>query len=330
MVHRELRCNTRLRRVCLPAFFFVAVVDTCLALPNGQPTPQAQKKSILQLSDQIAQDRRLIQAAASQPSSGARLAYLWAQLATDYRNAADFSHAEDAYMRSLQLLQNAPEERANYATVLDNLGNFYLIFDRPDQAEVNMKKALAIRQQLSDIPRVALSRQHLADLALVRRKLRDAEAQASEAYAVLIDAGESSRSAAAAALITLTYARCQLNNCGQGLLDADQAFSLLGAAFPPNSLPFGHAFVARGFAKWKLGENQEAEQDLLQGIELLRAYSAPGDPILRSALIGYRDFLKAMHRKPDVKRIDAEVESLIHQQCADCTVSVYGLSKAIQ
>jgi hypothetical protein len=68
-----------------------------------------------------------------------------------------------------------------------------------------------------------------------------------------------------------------------------------------------------------------------RGVELLRAKMAPADPLLLGALIQYRGWLQAVHRKPEARRIDEEVAKEVGQwPCVNCTVSAYGLANGFR
>jgi len=88
--------------------------------------------------------------------------------------------------------------------------------------------------------------------------------------------------------------------------------------------------MAIGFAKWKSGDNQEAEKMMLQGIHIITTQNAPGAPYSRNALSEYRSFLQATHRTTDAKQVDDQIASMTTQPCANCTVTVYSLSNALR
>ena len=299
-----------------------------LSLGIHAASAQTQTASIMPLPERIAQELGLIHAAEQEHLPDVQLGYLWARLASDYRDKADFSRSEDAYNRALRLLKTAPEAKADYATLLDRLGYLYLIYGHKDEAESCMKKSLAIRQELGNVTNIGLSHEHLAEVALARHKFKDAERAASEAYQMLAARG-SGTTGLAAVLVTLTYARCEQNKCAEGLQNAEQAFAIVRTGHQPDSLPVGHTLMALGFAKWKMGENQDAEKAMLQGIQIIRTLNAPGNPNSRYALIEYRDYLKAMHRSLEAKQIEEQLAST-HQPCASCSVSVYSLSNAMR
>jgi tetratricopeptide (TPR) repeat protein len=291
---------------------------------------QAQQSSLTELNAQIDLNQRLIRVAEHDRLSDAKQASLWAQLASDYVQLADLVRAEDAYFHAIHLLENAPDSRANYATVLDNMGVLYLAYNRKNEAKVYLHRALTMRKALGDSMRLGVSQVHLAQVALADHKFKEAENRAAEAQANLTAVGDSGKTGLVAALIALTYARCSQNKCAEGLSNVEQAMELARVVYPSDTLPVGHILMAIGFAKWKSGDNQEAEKMMVQGIHIITTQNAPGAPYSRNALFEYRSFLEATHRPIDVKRVDDQIASMATQPCANCTVSVYSLSNALR
>jgi hypothetical protein len=314
---------------CLLTLFLTCTLGTGSA-PLRAQTNSLEVPIVIQLRNRIAHNQEAIRTAESQSLPKAKRGILWAQLALDYREAADFSRSEDAYYRSMQLLKDIPESRADYATVLANLGSLYLSYDRLEEAALPTKKALEIRQELGDEVNIALSRQHLADLDLARHKFKEAEIEASLAYETLSTADKTNKAALVASLVSLTYSRCELSKCSQGVQDAQLAIDTVHSSFPPDSIPAGQAFMALGFAQWKSGENPQAEQAMLQGIQVIKTQGLQGNPLLLYSLMQYRGFLKAMHRIPELKQVDEELALSRHQVCANCTVGISTLSGSLR
>lgn len=321
--------SIQLNHSCLLALFLTCVLGIgstpIRAQTNAQEVPLA-----VQLRNRIAHNQEAIQTAESQSLPSAKLGILWAQLALDYREASDFSRSEDAYHRSIQLLKDSPASRADYATVLANLGSLYFIYDRLEEASLPTKHALAIRQELGDEINIALSRQHLADLDLARHKFKEAEIEASLAYETLSTADKTNKAALVASLVSLTYSRCELSKCSRGVQDAQLAIDTVRGSFPPDSIPAGQALMAIGFAQWKSGDNQQAEQAMLQGIRVIKTQGLAGNPLLLYSLTQYRDFLKAMHRIPELRAVDVQLALSRHQVCANCTVGISALSGSMR
>jgi hypothetical protein len=278
----------------------------------------------------IAQKRHMIDLAEREHLPDAKIGYLWGRLASDYAAQSDFVRAEDAYFRSLRLLRNAPEAQKDYATLLDNLGVLYLAYNRRAEAEQYLTRGFAARRKQDDIAALGVSQLHLAELALDGHKFKRAENIAAEAQANLTATGDSGRVGLIGALVTLAYARCEQHKCAEGLRDAEHAMDLARLVYPADSLPAGHVLMAIGYARWKTGDSEEAERMMLQGVHIITTRNAPGAPDSRDALLEYRDFLKAMHRSLDVKRIDDQLAQATPQPCANCTVSVNSLFNALR
>jgi dihydrodipicolinate synthase/N-acetylneuraminate lyase len=96
-----------------------------------------------------------------------------------------------------------------------------------------------------------------------------------------------------------------------------------------DSVEQAHASMALGFAQWKTRSIAEAERSMQNGLRILRVRLGNTNPRLMAAMYEYRDFLKAMHRGPEVKAIEEQITAMIPQatkkSCAGCTVSVYVL-----
>ena len=310
---------TRVSRARLLTLLFAFAA--CAATSHAQS-----QQSLL---DRIAGERDQIQDAERQQLAGEHQAYLWANLAADYRVAADFAHSEQAYDRAIQLLKDRPDAKVNYATVLDNLGALYLTYAHLEEASTCMKKALAIRKELGNPLSIAISLQHISDLDVAFHKFKDAERDAAEASPALLANVSTNGSTAVAVLSTLAYVRCKLNHCAQGLEDALHALALARTLLPSQSLRYGLTLLVVGYTEWRSGQSQDAEVTLLEGLDIVKKQTAPGDPILVYSMMEYRDYLTAMHRGSEVKQLDAQLASLKHP-CPDCSVSVHSLSNAMR
>ena len=279
-------------------------------------------------NDQIPAKLNAIHAAQQEHIPDAQLGILWGQLAVDYQDQADFQHAEDAYNRSIQLIKFIPEQKLNYANAIDNLGVLYLLFGQVDPAEICLRKGLALRQELAMPAEIAVSREHLADLDLARRRFKDAEKNASQAYEGLTtQLGKESpdQGSITSTLLSLSYARCQQKRCDEGLKDAQHALSIATTVLGADSIQTGHALMALGFVQWKTGSTADAENSMLHGIKILKAEGPSGDPNLSYAFMMYRDYLRAMHRGSEVKQVEQQMETS-GKPCGNCTVSVSALS----
>jgi tetratricopeptide (TPR) repeat protein len=279
-------------------------------------------------SVRIEQGLRMIQEGKQTGLPAAQLGYLWATLAGSYQDAADAEKALGAYEHALQLLATDSEAKAIYATALDNMGSLYLEYGRIAEAEKLRKRALAIRHEIGSPLEIGWSEQHMAEIALVKHRFKDAESWSRSAFETLSRSGHDV-SSEVASLAILTYAECMQSRPEEGLREAERAMRLAENGLAAGSVERANVSMTLGFAQWKTGSTAEAERSMQDGLRILRVQLGNTNPILRAAMYQYRDFLKAMHRGPEVKVIEEQISAMMPQaarrSCAGCTVSVYVL-----
>jgi tetratricopeptide (TPR) repeat protein len=281
----------------------------------------------------IARDLELIRTGEQQHLPPFQQAVLWEQLAVEYHLATEFLKAEDAYLRALHLLKNAPSARAEYAFTLDTLSSLYMIYGRLDDAESARKQAIKVRQKLGNPAEYGQSEIHLADIALLRRQYKKAERLALQGLRTMESSLNPPRAGTLSAFMTLTYARCSRGHCEEGLLNAKQAVAFANKNFASGSLANGFALEALGFAEWKTGASQDGERSMLQALQILRARLPATDPRLAGAMSQYRSYLVEAHRPAEAQEINEQVTRITRQTgvyCQQCTVSVDSLSNTLR
>jgi tetratricopeptide (TPR) repeat protein len=281
----------------------------------------------------IDQDLELIRTAEQNHFPEGQRAVLWKNLALHYHAASEFLKAEDAYNRALHLLQTAPSARAEYASTLDDLASLYLTYGRLEDAESAMKQALKVRQKLGNPTDLAVSKVHLADIALVRHQFKKAEHLALRALEGMESSPNPPKTGMLSAFITLTYARCSRGHCSEGLMNADQAVDYAHKNSEPESAADGFALETLGFAKWKSGARQDGEKAMLQALQILRTKLAPADPRLAGAMLQYRAYLMEANRQAEAEEIHEQVVRMTRQAgvfCQGCAISVNSLSNTLR
>jgi tetratricopeptide (TPR) repeat protein len=281
----------------------------------------------------IAQDLELIRTADQNHLSEAQRAVLWKNLALHYHAASEFPKAEDAYNRALHLLKTAPSAQVEYASTLDDLASLYLTYDRLEDAESAMKQALKVRQKLGSPTELAVSKVHLADIALVRHQFKKAEGLAQRALEGMESSPNPPQTGMLSALITLTYARCSRGHCDEGLMNAKQAVDFARQNSESESVADGFALETLGFAEWKSGARQDGEKAMVQALQILRKNLTPADPRLAGAMLQYRSYLVEEHRQAEAQEINEQVTRMTRQAgvyCQGCAISVNSLSKTLR
>lgn len=309
---------------CLRAFLFALL---CL---GGSTLLHAQTDNphMTQLQRRIQSEVMALNAADAAKISPQQAAYRWAMLGSDYADAAEFSHAEDAYIHATQLLKDDPSARVFYAAVLEKFGYLYLIYGRFPEALSCRRTALAVREQIGDPVTIARSRSRLAEVLFTTHRYKQAEEEATAAYQTMIKLEDPEKTDVVSVLVVLAYVHCARHNCAQGLADAQQAVAISRSVFQPDSLPMGAALVVRGYAERMSGADAAAEQTTRDGVAILKVQLAPGDPRLIHALEQYHDCLSVQHKKQEASQVDEQLSAMYRQSkqsCVNCAISVFAM-----
>jgi tetratricopeptide (TPR) repeat protein len=280
------------------------------------------------LEQRVAQDQDTIRAGEHEHMDPLKLGRLWAHLAVDYEDAAEFSKSENAYNRALKLFQATPEGAKDYAIALGNLGSLYLASGDFDAAERCRRQSMALREAAGDRLEIARGESHIAEVSLAKHHFKDAARESSMAYREMVEVKDSDASDLVSTLVTMTFASCMNKQCGEAVAHGREAVSLARESFPANSLPMGEAQMALGYAEWKTGLKDDADRDMREGIAALRAWMTPGHPYFLGAMRQYRLYLDQTHRKREAQQIAAEekrFETAPANACSNCTISAYSL-----
>jgi tetratricopeptide (TPR) repeat protein len=297
--------------------FSLTVVQPTLAWQNDPGQKRAQ----------IANARRAIDDARRLNLTDEEVGRLWAKIASDEEDLGHFDQAETAYLHALHLFEPQSSQHQDYAITLDNLGTLYTLTQRGEASLNCRRRALVLFQKLGDPLQVARAEAHLSDAYLMLGKNKDARNHAEIASRELALLPQATREDKASALVSYAFASCLTGRCSEGMIAARQAMSFVQEAFAPESFPMGQVYVVLGFTEWKTGEEAKAEQDLREGIRILRLNLPPSHPLVRHALEIYRHYLSDLHREVEAQRIAEQMkdDEIAERRCDNCTVSVYGL-----
>ncbi|WP_263366780.1 hypothetical protein [Edaphobacter bradus] len=290
----------------------------------GVEAQTAVSQSPVTLPERVAAEVEAIDAAARAGMAPLKLGRLWARLASDYEDEMDVVRSEDAYNQGLRLL-DAAGARLDYAVVLDNLGSLFLIEGNYVEAERCRRRSLTVREALGDRLEIARGKAHLAEVELGRHRYKDAAQDLAAAYSEMVAQKDPDAEEMVATLSSLVYAECGYDSCVGSLEHAREALLLAHKAFDADSLPVGQAHLALGYAEWKAGMKEGPEEEMLEGIRIMKARTSPTHPYVLAALQQYRAYLESEHRGPEAREIAAQVsqiEGVRRSECINCTVSV--------
>jgi tetratricopeptide (TPR) repeat protein len=195
----------------------------------------------------------------SRQLSGNELGKGYIILAVACQGAGDLANAQIAFEHALQVLEHDSGHPEDYASALENYAGFYSELGQLDVAALMWRKALHLHQRMGDHTGTALSLTRLAELALARKRVR-------EAHRYLQKASDEAKAS-------------------PDLLDDDKAFFLESQGWLAIAEHHAPAAVAAYQQALGLVERSRGEQHWLAGWEhmlLGKAYAESGD--FRSAL----------------------------------------------
>jgi tetratricopeptide (TPR) repeat protein len=311
--------------------FFLALttISTIPGQSQTQPDGAALQATTGPIEQRITLELALIRDGEQHGLDPLKMGRLWAHLAIDYEDQAEFNKAEAAYNHSLRILKALAAGQADYANVLDNLGSMYLMQGNSAEAERCSRSSLAVREKIGDKLQIARGRWHLAEVELGRQRTTEAQQDALVAYHEMLALKDPQTTDLVSALITLTYAECSNDACANGITHANQSLDLARGATQHDPIQFGQALLALGYAEWRSGTKGSPELKMRQSIEIFKAQRSSGRVYVLRAMEQYRMYLDAMHRGSEAKQVALEQEQLKKQTsyCPNCTVSVYGLDQ---
>lgn len=315
------------------AAFLFALASPSTSAQQGQlqqqiAAPETNARSA-SLEQRIAQELVLTREGEQQGLDPLKMGRLWAHLAIDYEDEAEFTKAESAYNHSLRILKSLPPGLADYANVLDNLGSMYLAQGNPDEAERCSRNSLAVREKIGDKLQMARGRWHLAEIELGRLRVGEARLDALAAYNEMVALKDPQTSDLVSALITLVYAECSHDGCMDGVTHARRSLVLARGAQPEDAIRTGQALLALGYAEWKSGMSDSPELAMRESIEIFKAQKSSGRIYVLRAMEQYRSYLDAHRRGHEARQVALEEEQLKKQSgyCPNCTISIYGLDQ---
>lgn len=281
----------------------------------------------LTAAQHIARNQGLIADAAQRKLTPVQVGGLWEQIASDYQDLGEFAESESAYTRALGLLENEPTVQKAYAVTLGNLGSLYTMTLRFDAAENCLKRSLAVLEKLDDPLMLARAQGHMTDMYLAAGKNKEAARYATLAMHGVETVPGATNEDKGSVLIGYAYASCLTQHCDEGLQAAREAMKIISASYAAESFPVGQAHLVLGFAESRTGAIEAADEELREGVRILRMRLPASHPLMIHALDLYRRYLADNHRQSEAKRIAEEQKEASEKDrnCSRCTVSVYGL-----
>ena len=258
-----------------------------------------------QLSKKISQLTRKIREAERNGTDGLLVGRMWERLAEDYEDAGQYEKAESAYNQALKLFGVSPRMARDYAGALESLAGLKLILNNYDAAESCRAQALSVMEETGDKVGIARTKALLAEVYLSERKYKNARQIGTEAYNEMVSLKDSD-DRIVGTLVSLTFASAESGQPGEALERGRKAEARALSTLPADCELIGEAHMALGYAEWKAGMLEGPDEEMREGIRVLKRWTTPGHSYMVWALSLYSTYLKATHRKLEAKQVDEE------------------------
>lgn len=249
----------------------------------------------------------------------------WSLLGSAYRNKDDYDKARHCYEAAAHILEAMPNERAQYAAVLDNLGGVEELTGHDNEAKTLQTRAKHLYESVGNHAGIAIASSNLTQIALNQHNLATARMNMELAIQELQLAPEINPDNLAA-IYTVKGALARSEQDLHTAIAADQqAIDIWTRYHGPRFYKLGVAYSLRGEAYGMLGNYQQAISDHRQALTLLQESTGRNSRAYLKAELAYADALKRSGSKQEAARLEKEARSTLANtstlQCGGCTIS---------
>lgn len=233
---------------------------------------------------------------------------IWTRLGMLYEEAGKYMESEMAFVHALRLLELPPQEEADLARAMDELGTLYMARGDSKQAERAEQSALAIRQAHGLKGGMARSWFHLATLALREHRAQKALEYAGKAATQLRAEPGASADDLMNALFVLAMAQCRLHQYPEAIATLQEAMAVVRSTYGPDDFPTGFGSFLLGYAYWKSGDTAEASGPMHAGAMQVEKALGLEHPACVSVMAEYERFLRTTHRKEEARALGEKLK----------------------
>jgi tetratricopeptide (TPR) repeat protein len=258
--------------------------------------------------------------------SGNELGRGYIILAVACRGAGDLASAQVAFEHALQVLEHDREHPEDYASALENYAGFYSELGQLDVSASMWRKAFHLRQGIGDHTGAALSLTRLADLALARNRVREAQRYLQEASDEAKASPDLIDDDKAFFFETQGWLAMAEHHAPAALADYQQALELVERSRGEQHWLAGWEHMLLGKAYAESGDFRSALANMQTGLTILDHALGQKNPKYFAAELAYSRVLDqfGLHAEAAQMRAAAGKASKDYygSQCAGCTINV--------
>jgi tetratricopeptide (TPR) repeat protein len=237
-----------------------------------------------------------------------------------YDQVGKFPEADAALKRSLHSLERDPNHASDYAAALNAYGDLYSDAGRLDVAKTMWVKALHLRPRVGDNGEVMRSLVKLAHLALMRKRMHEAERYLKQAS----DVASAGHDLIGDDFVLLFETQGSLavskGHNSEAIEDFERALELCRRLRGEEHWLTGWEHILRGKAYAQFGDMKAASIDMQEGLAIMQHTLARENPIYVAAQIAYSEILDGRGLHPEAVQLRTAAEQACkHDLVASCT-----------
>jgi tetratricopeptide (TPR) repeat protein len=247
-------------------------------------------------------------------------------LAVASQGAGDLANAHIAFEHALKVLEDDREHPEDYASALENYAGFYLELGQLDVAGPMWRKALDLREGIGDHSGTALSLIRLAELALIRNQVREADQYLQKASDEAKAAPDLVDDDKALLLETRGWLAIAERRAPAAVAAYQQALELVERSRGEQHWLAGWEHMLLGKAYAQLGDSRRGLANMRTGLMILDHALGQKNPKYFAAELAYSQVLDRFGLRSEAMqmRVAAEKASRNYygSQCPGCTINI--------
>jgi tetratricopeptide (TPR) repeat protein len=260
--------------------------------------------------------------------NGIELGRAYIMFGIAYHQEGKFTEANAAFEHSLRLLEHDPEHQSDYAEALNNYGGLVADAGQFEGARAMWLKALHLRQQMGDHAGAMRSLTDLGQLALARKRIREAKRYIQQASEEMELAQELADDEFTVFLETRGKLALAEGHAPAALENFQRALELCERTRGNEHWLTGWEHILRGKAYAQAGDLSDAANDMAEGLAIIdRALGRKSLNYLAAVMV-YSQVLDRTGSHAEAARLRATAEEttkdLYQSQCLGCTINITG------
>jgi tetratricopeptide (TPR) repeat protein len=261
--------------------------------------------------------------------NGAELGRAWIILGVSYREQGRFADAQNAFERSLHILDKDPHFVSDYSAALQNYGTLYNNAGQLEAAAQMWEKALRLRQQNGDHAGAARSLTTLAGMALTRNRIHDARKYLEKASSEANLAHDLTDDDRAITYETEAWLAVEEGRTSAALADYQRALNLTIQHLGERHWLAGWEYMLVGKAYAQSGNVSQALEEMRKGLSILDQGLSRKSANYFAAEIAYAQVLDqaGLHSQATQWRTAGEQaqKDFSGKLCTGCTINIAAL-----